>query len=36
MEDSDNLARINATMTANTTSALAQLNNCSDEGEDDS
>jgi hypothetical protein len=36
MEDSNNLARINAKMTANTTSALPQLNNRSDEGEDDS
>jgi hypothetical protein len=36
MEDSNKLARINTTMTANMISALAKLNTCSDEGEDDS
>jgi hypothetical protein len=35
-EDSDKLVRINATMTANMISALAQLNTCLDEGEDNS
>ncbi len=36
MEDSNELAWINATMTANMISALAQLNTRSDEGEEDS